>query len=64
MGVIPNLVKTNQLIREGRSVLIAGSTRRHSGRRGRRRRLLCCVERLVEIRPGRRVMATRVVQVI
>lgn len=62
MGVVPNLVKADQLIREGRGILIAGSAGRHAGR-GCRRRFLRCVECLVEIRPGR-VMATRVVQVI
>lgn len=64
VSVVPNLVKADQLIREGRGVLITGSSGRYTGRRGRRRRLLRCVERLVEVRPGRRVMATRVVQVI
>lgn len=60
MSVVPDLVKTNQLIRKGRSVLIAGSAGCHTGRRGRRRGLLRCVERLVEVRPGRRVMTTRI----
>lgn len=64
MGVVPNLVKADQLIREGRGILVAGSAGRHTGRRGRRRRLLRRIERLVEVRPGRRVMAARVVQVI
>lgn len=64
MSVVPNLVKTDQLIWEGRGVLIAGSAGRHPGRGGRRRGLLRWVERLVEVRPRRRVMATRVVQVI
>lgn len=31
MSVVPNLVKTDQLIREGRGVLIAGSAGRHAG---------------------------------
>ncbi|KYM94865.1 hypothetical protein ALC62_14460, partial [Cyphomyrmex costatus] len=64
VGVIPNLVKADQLIREGRSVLIAGSAGRHTCRRGRWRRLLRRVKRLVEVRSGCRMMATRVVQVI
>lgn len=60
VGIVPNLMKADQLIREGRGVLIAGSARRHTGRRRRRRRLLRCVERLVEVRP-RRMMGASVV---
>lgn len=64
MGVIPDLVEADELIREGRGVLIAGGAGRHAGRRGRRRRLLRRVERLVQVRPGRRVMTAGIVQVI
>lgn len=63
MGIVPNLMKADQLIREGRGVLIAGSAGRHTGRRGRRRRFLRSVERLVEVRP-RRVMGASIVQMI
>lgn len=31
VSIVPNLVKTDQLIREGCGVLIAGSARRHTG---------------------------------
>lgn len=31
MGVVPDLVKTNELIRERRGVLVAGGAGRHAG---------------------------------
>lgn len=51
MSVISDLVETDELIRERRGVLVAGGAGRHAGGRGRGRRLLRRVERLVEIRP-------------
>lgn len=50
MGVVPDLVEADQLIRKGRGVLVASGAGRNAGRRGRRRRLLRRVERLVEVR--------------
>lgn len=51
MGVISDLVEADELIREGRGVLVAGGAGGDPGGRGRGRRLLRRVERLVEIRP-------------
>lgn len=51
VSVISDLVETDELVRERRGVLVAGGAGRNAGGRGRGRRLLRRVERLVEIRP-------------
>lgn len=64
MRVVPDLMQTDQLIRERGGVLIAGGTGRYPGRGRCRRRLLRRVERFVEVRPGCWMMAGRVMQVV
>lgn len=64
MGIIPDLMETDQLIGKRGGVLVGRRTGRDTGRGGGGRGFLRRVERLVEVRPRGWMMTGRIMEMI